>query len=119
MTTLLSLRTFRKFQELFSKNLFFQKKCDFCTVREIVLFQSHFVANLLPSRFLRASKIFFRETHALSLKNSYLKSFKISHHYKQVVRQNSYLQGVLESFTFFFEKLFFRKRTLNFARVEK
>ena len=61
MTTLLPLRTFRKFQELFSKNLFFQKMCDFCTLREIVLFQSLSAATLLHSGVLKASQTFFEK----------------------------------------------------------
>ena len=74
---------FEKIQYFFSKNpSIFLKKSQFWTFWEILLFQSHFTANLLPLAILKKINIFFRKTHLFFLKKTQflnvLRNFTVS-----------------------------------------
>ena len=83
-----------KIQYFFSKNpsVFLKKKTNFWTFWEILLFQSHFTANLLPLAILKKLNLFSRKTHLLFFKkNPNFERFEKLYNLSRILRLFCYL----------------------------
>ena len=111
-----------KIQYFFSKNpsVFLKKKHIFWTFWEILLFQSHFTANLLPLAILKKFNIFFSKNQSIFLRTQTLNvlrnlTFLVAFYGKFATFSNS------EKIQYFSRKthLFLWKKNPIFERFEK
>ena len=94
------------------------------TFWEILLFQMHYTAKLLPPAFFEKFKIFFRKTHIfpkqLKLFDVFEKSDKSSCILRScILQQTCHHQWILKNSNFFQDDPFFLEKTQFFVRFEK